>query len=122
LRSVGDVHKTRIPGNRVHVQPLFVHGHANQVCTKTSKEQPRVRIARFFYCLDMHWRDLRAAGENEQRLYSLDAWRECPYYSERERAALAWTEAVTLVADGHVSDAMCTMGCAPTLARKNWPT
>jgi AhpD family alkylhydroperoxidase len=56
------------------------------------------------YCLDMHWKDLRAAGENEQRLYSLDAWRECPYYSERERAALAWTEAVTLVADGHVPD------------------
>jgi AhpD family alkylhydroperoxidase len=56
------------------------------------------------YCLDMHWKDLRAAGENEQRLYSLDAWRECPYYSARERAALAWTEAVTLVADGQVSD------------------
>ena len=56
------------------------------------------------YCLDMHWKDLRAAGENEQRLYSLDAWRECPYYSDRERAALAWTEAVTLVADGHVPE------------------
>ena len=56
------------------------------------------------YCLDMHWKDLRAAGEQEQRLYSLDAWRECPYYTERERAALAWTEAVTLVADGHVPD------------------
>jgi AhpD family alkylhydroperoxidase len=58
------------------------------------------------YCLDMHWKDLRAAGENEQRLYSLDAWRECPYYSERERAALAWAEAVTLVAAGHVPDAV----------------
>jgi AhpD family alkylhydroperoxidase len=58
------------------------------------------------YCLDMHWKDLRAAGENEQRLYSLDAWRECPYYSERERAALAWAEAVTLVAQGHVEDAV----------------
>jgi AhpD family alkylhydroperoxidase len=58
------------------------------------------------YCLDMHWKDLRAAGEDEQRLYSLDAWRECPYYSERDRAALAWTEAVTLVADGHVPDAV----------------
>jgi AhpD family alkylhydroperoxidase len=56
------------------------------------------------YCLDMHWKDLRAAGENEQRLYSLDAWRECPYYSERERAALSWTEAVTLLAGGHVPD------------------
>ena len=56
------------------------------------------------YCLDMHWKDLRAIGETEQRLYSLDAWRECPWYSERERAALAWTEAVTLVANGHVPD------------------
>ena len=51
------------------------------------------------YCLDMHWKDLRAIGEQEQRLYSLDAWRECPYYTERERAALAWTEAVTLITD-----------------------
>jgi AhpD family alkylhydroperoxidase len=56
------------------------------------------------YCLDMHWKDLRASGENEQRLYSLDAWRECPYYSDRERAALAWTEAVTLIAQGHAPD------------------
>jgi AhpD family alkylhydroperoxidase len=56
------------------------------------------------YCLDMHWKDLRAIGESEQRLYSLDAWQECPYYSERERAALAWTEAVTLIADGRASD------------------
>jgi AhpD family alkylhydroperoxidase len=58
------------------------------------------------YCLDMHWKDLRASGENEQRLYSLDAWRECPYYSGRERAALAWTEAVTEIAQGHVPDAV----------------
>jgi len=56
------------------------------------------------YCIDMHWKDLRAIGENEQRLYGLDAWHESPYYSERERAALAWTEAVTLITDGHVSD------------------
>ncbi|HET9226038.1 MAG TPA: carboxymuconolactone decarboxylase family protein, partial [Thermoanaerobaculia bacterium] len=54
------------------------------------------------YCLDMHWKDLRAIGESEQRLYSLDAWRECPYYSERERAAFAWTEAVTRVSEGQV--------------------
>jgi AhpD family alkylhydroperoxidase len=58
------------------------------------------------YCLDMHWKDLRAIGENEQRLYSLDAWRECPYYTDRERAALAWTEAITLITNGHVSDAV----------------
>jgi AhpD family alkylhydroperoxidase len=56
------------------------------------------------YCLDMHWKDLRAIGEREQRLYSLDAWRECPYYTDRERAALAWTEAVTLITNCHVLD------------------
>src|SRR6266704_706405 len=54
------------------------------------------------YCIDMHWKDLRASGESEQRLYGLDAWRESPYYSDRERAALSWTEAVTLVATTHV--------------------
>jgi AhpD family alkylhydroperoxidase len=54
------------------------------------------------YCLDMHWKDLRAAGEGEQRLYSLDAWRESPYYSDRERAALGWTEAVTRLSEGQV--------------------
>ena len=56
------------------------------------------------YCLDMHSKDLRAAGETEQRLYLLDAWRESPLYNERERAALAWAEAVTLVANDHVPD------------------
>jgi AhpD family alkylhydroperoxidase len=56
------------------------------------------------YCLDMHWKDARARGESEQRLYSLDAWRETSYYSDRERAALAWTEAVTLIAASHVPD------------------
>ena len=51
------------------------------------------------YCLDMHSKDARAAGETEQRLYGLNAWRETPYYSPRERAALEWTEALTRVAD-----------------------
>lgn len=56
------------------------------------------------YCLDMHSQDARQLGETEQRLYVLPAWREAPFYSPRERAALAWTEAVTLVADSHVPD------------------
>ncbi len=56
------------------------------------------------YCIDMHTKDARARGESEQRLYLLAAWRESPFYSEREQAAFAWTEAVTLVADGHVPD------------------
>src|SRR5260221_5093034 len=53
------------------------------------------------YCIDMHSKDLRAEGESEQRLYLLNAWRESPFYTDRERAALAWTEAVTLVTNGH---------------------
>jgi AhpD family alkylhydroperoxidase len=56
------------------------------------------------YCVDMHAKDARAAGETEQRLYGLVAWREAPYYSARERAALEWTDALTLVADNHVPD------------------
>ena len=56
------------------------------------------------YCLDMHSKDARANGETEQRLYGLDAWRETPYYSARERAALEWTEALTLVAETRVPD------------------
>jgi AhpD family alkylhydroperoxidase len=56
------------------------------------------------FCIDMHWKDARAAGESEERLYSLDAWRESPLYEEQERAALELTEAMTLVADGHVPD------------------
>ncbi len=58
------------------------------------------------YCIDMHAIDARAAGETEQRLYALDAWRETPFFDDRERAALAWIEAVTLVAQGHVPDAV----------------
>src|SRR5919204_5825429 len=58
------------------------------------------------YCLDMHSKDARAAGETEQRLYLLDAWREVSLYSERERAALEWTEALTRIDQGHVPDAV----------------
>ena len=58
------------------------------------------------YCLDMHSKDARAAGETEQRLYSLEAWRETPFYGDRERAALEWTEAVTLVSTTHVPDSV----------------
>jgi AhpD family alkylhydroperoxidase len=56
------------------------------------------------WCIDMHTKDARASGETEQRLYLLNAWREAPFYSDREQAALAWTEAVTLVAKDHVPD------------------
>jgi AhpD family alkylhydroperoxidase len=56
------------------------------------------------YCIDMHSKDARALGETEQRLYGLDAWRETPFYTDRERAALAWTESLTLVSQTHVPD------------------
>jgi AhpD family alkylhydroperoxidase len=56
------------------------------------------------FCIDMYWKDARAAGETEQRLYGLDAWRESPYYTERERAALEWTEALTLISNTHAPD------------------
>jgi AhpD family alkylhydroperoxidase len=75
-------------------------------------EQPLLELVKlrasqingYAYCIDMHTKDARTAGESEQRLYALSAWQETPFYSARERAALAWTEAVTLVADGHVPD------------------
>lgn len=62
------------------------------------------------YCLDLHTRDARAAGETEQRIYVLNAWREAPLFSSRERAALAMTEAITLVHDGHVPDEVYQAG------------
>ena len=70
------------------------------------------------YCLDMHSKDARAAGETEQRLYLLDAWREAPFYSARERAALAWTEALTRIADGAVSDALYDEACQQFSAKE----
>jgi len=56
------------------------------------------------FCIDMHTKDARAAGETEQRLYALSAWRETPFFTSRERAALAWTEAITNIQQGHAAD------------------
>jgi AhpD family alkylhydroperoxidase len=64
------------------------------------------QLNRCAYCLDMHTKDARIAGETEQRLYTLPAWRETPFFSEKERAALAWTEALTLLPTNDVSDAV----------------
>lgn len=64
------------------------------------------------YCIDMHTKDARARGESEQRLYALSAWAETPFFSQRERAALAWTESVTRVADGSVPDAVFALARA----------
>lgn len=79
---------------------------------KSSIEKPLLHLIKYrvsqingcAYCLDMHSKDLRAIGETEQRLYLLDAWREAPFYTERERAALSWAESLTLITEGHVPD------------------
>jgi AhpD family alkylhydroperoxidase len=81
---------------------------------KSTIEKPLLNLVYFrvsqingcAYCLDMHSKDLRLGGETEQRLYVLEAWREAPFYSDRERAALEWAEAVTKIAHGDVSDAV----------------
>jgi AhpD family alkylhydroperoxidase len=84
-----------------------------EACVRQSGLEPRLlelvkvrasQINGCAYCIDMHTKDARAHGETEQRLYALPAWRETPFFSERERAALAWTEAVTLIAEGPVED------------------
>jgi AhpD family alkylhydroperoxidase len=91
-------------------------GHLDNAATKELdavdfdpglRELVRVRASQIngcAYCIDMHTKDARAIGETEQRLYALAAWRETPFFSERERAALAFTEAVTLMAGHHVPD------------------
>jgi AhpD family alkylhydroperoxidase len=63
------------------------------------------------YCIDMHTKDARAAGETEQRLYALSAWRETPFFTPRERAALAWTEAITNIQQGHACDEVYDAVC-----------
>lgn len=83
-----------------------------QRVAKSTLEKPLVELVRLrasqingcAFCLDMHSADARKAGENERRLATLGAWREAPFFSERERAALEWTEAVTLVSQEHVPD------------------
>ena len=83
------------------LKPLFAAGNylKNSRIEKSLQELVKTRVSqinRCAYCLDMHWKDARATGETEQRLYGLSAWSESPYYSERERAALQWAEAVTI--------------------------
>ena len=73
----------------------FEHSLLELVKTRASQ------INQCAFCIDMHTKDARAAGETEQRLYALSAWRETPFFTERERAALAFTEALTLVATSH---------------------
>lgn len=102
---------------RIDIKKHTNSGLGRAMFTLTAEAQKRVEPALFHlveirasqingcaYCIDMHTKDARVAGETEQRIYALDAWRETPFFTERERAALEWTEAVTRVADTHVPD------------------
>jgi len=99
------------------LKPLFALGKYLQT---SSIERPLIELVLMrasqlngcAYCLDMHSKDARAAGETEQRLYVLQAWREAPFYSDRERAALAWCEAVTRLDAHGVSDEVFEMARA----------
>jgi AhpD family alkylhydroperoxidase len=89
------------------VQALEAYVHHHTALEPALLELVRLRASQIngcAYCLDMHSKDARLAGETEQRIYGLSAWKEAPYYSERERAALAWTEAVTQIAWDHAPD------------------
>jgi AhpD family alkylhydroperoxidase len=95
--------------NPKFMQPLFATESYLHRSTLGSRLQHLVKtlasqINGCAYCIDMHTKDARAEGESEQRLYALNAWRETPFFDERERAALEWTEAVTRVAETHVPD------------------
>ncbi|MDD2279143.1 MAG: carboxymuconolactone decarboxylase family protein [Bacteroidales bacterium] len=82
---------------------------ANSGLERTLYELVKTRASQIngcAYCLDMHTKDARKAGETEQRLYGLSAWRETPFYTQRERAALAWTEALTLISENDISDSL----------------
>jgi len=100
--------------NYAHAFPEGVHAVLNLERTIRSSglvasllELVKIRASQLngcAYCLDMHTKDARAAGETEQRIYALSAWRETPFFTPRERVALAWTEAITNIQQGHASE------------------
>src|SRR6201995_962480 len=105
----------RLPIDKVATGALHAMLSLEGYIRKSSRlESPLLELVRMrasqingcAYCLDMHSKDARANGETEQRLYLLNAWREAPFYTDRERAALAGTEAVTLITEGHVPDSV----------------
>jgi len=95
--------------NPAAYRPLFGFGKYLSKCSLEKKLLDLIdfRVSQIngcAFCLDMHSKDLRVEGETEQRLYMISAWRESPFYTERERAALAWAESVTNLHEGHVPD------------------
>ncbi len=105
---------TRLNFYTANPEAMRLLGTLEQRIAKSGIDKPlaellRLRVSQIngcAFCLDMHFSDAVKAGEQTRRLASLSAWRETPFFSDRERAALAWTEAVTLVADTHVPDAV----------------
>ena len=103
--------------SRLDISKYITSGLGRAMLTLSAETEKRVERSLFHlveirasqingcaYCIDMHTKEARAAGETEQRIYALNAWQETPFFTERERAALEWTEAVTRVADTHVPD------------------
>ncbi|HXE53504.1 MAG TPA: carboxymuconolactone decarboxylase family protein [Tepidisphaeraceae bacterium] len=105
--------KPRIQWHEVAPEAYKAQATVEQYVRNCGLEKPLLELVKLrasqinqcAFCIDMHWNDARAAGETEQRLYGLSAWRESPYYTDRERAALEWTEAVTVLTNGFVPDA-----------------
>jgi AhpD family alkylhydroperoxidase len=105
LQSRIDYHNLAKDGARIMLQMVAYLRHSGLEPALLELVKMRAsQINGCAYCIDMHSKDARAAGETEQRLYGLNAWRETPYYTDRERAALLWTESLTNLQDGHVSD------------------
>ncbi len=102
----------RVNYNRAAPKAMHAMLAMEQYVRSTGLEKPLVELVKMrasyingcAYCIDMHSKDARAAGETEQRLYAVPVWRETPFFTPRERAALAWTEAVTLIGQHGVSD------------------
>lgn len=102
----------RLPWRRLAPRPYALMGEMETYFAACDLEPSLIELVKMrasqingcAYCIDLHSKDARAAGESEQRLYALNAWRETALYSERERAALAWTESVTNITDGHAPD------------------
>ena len=88
----------------MHELEEYIHGSGLERSLYELVKTRASQINGCAYCIDMHTKDARKAGETEQRLYALNAWRETPFYSQRERAALAWTEALTLISENDISD------------------
>jgi len=84
----------------------YVHGSGLERTLYELVKTRASQINRCAYCLDMHTKDARKAGETEQRLYALNVWRETPFYTKRERAALEWTEALTLISENDVPESL----------------